>query len=1030
MKYRQYLTYLIAVVFTGLLSCANPASSTGSQYAVTLSGTVINKATTPLDSVTIVVWIPFSRDTAKSNGTFSVSFEATDKTTVSDSITFSRPGFYSLTVPFSYSSSTNIINLSAVVLKGLTSAQDSLTTGRASQRAGQIVFIGSSADNLSILGAGGANACTLTFEVRDSLGVPVDTANQVNVNFRFINQPDLLTVLGVDSIRTNSSGQVSVQLTSGLKSGLASVQASAAVKDRTNPAVYDTITSPIVSIPIYGGYPDSAHFSIGSALFNVPGGVIINFQDKISVLVGDKYGNPVHPGTPVYFSTTGGIIEGQGATDNDGIASVTLYTGNAIPSNGFAIVTAQVATSQTAGATASESSTPVIANGKKGSNGVMFLKTSMPKPLANHIAKTKSTKGTTTGPILSDSMPILFSGRTVMGSSSNNFIIPVGSSAAVNYTVSDLNGNPLMNGTTIQVTASGPASSAVNMSGDVTVNIPDTQDKKFTQFQVSLKDTRTTGLNTSLPLTLTIAVTSQNGNNKLILTGNLSGTGGITVDSSIVSRIVVVNPSPDSIYVAGVGGVNTDVISFKLYNTFGLPAKNVPVTFNLPLSLGGGEYLSPGTALTDTGGNVKTTLTSGTKYGEVAVTASTTKDSITLSSNPKVIYIIIPPSSRLASQVQYLGATATDIYVDGVGALENSTISYQVTDSLGIPIDRQRRVGVSYNIQFFANSTVAGGTPPSVIPSTDSTDDNGQLHTSVVSGTEAGVVQVVARINVPGRATLVSQPVKISVHAGFPDQAHFTLSPSHFVFAGLDYENTIPFSVTVGDTFSNPVAKGTAVYFHSQAGVIETGSSDFNAYTDQTGRASVNLLTAKPLPLSAQYEYKPAGGPYAALIGGRDGYYWVYAQTQGHNAMNVIDSVLVLAAGGQITFTGIPAGIVTIDSATKVSAPISITVKDGNGNPLPDGTTIVANIVPPANTLSGFQIGVSGDISSDLPVTLPDAGYARFPGPGVTDFTFRVVNESVPASVASGVAVVIRITVTANAPYVWTSTFSFTAVSQ
>ena len=50
-----------------------------------------------------------------------------------------------------------------------------------------------------------------------------------------------------------------------------------------------------------------------------------------------------------YFSTTGGIIEGQGATDNDGIASVTLYTGNAIPSNGFAIVTAQVATSQTAG---------------------------------------------------------------------------------------------------------------------------------------------------------------------------------------------------------------------------------------------------------------------------------------------------------------------------------------------------------------------------------------------------------------------------------------------------------------------------------------------------------------------------------------------------------------------------------------------------------------------------------------------------------------------------------------------------------
>ena len=1026
MKHRQYITYLIILVFAGLFSCANPASPSGSQYTVTLSGTVINKATTALDSVTIVVWIPFSKDTAKSNGTFSISFQAQDKSTVNDSVTFSRPGFYNLTVPFAYSSSANAINFSAVVLTGLDSAHNTLKPGQASQRAAQIIFVGSTADNLSILGAGGANACYLTFEVRDSLGTHVDTTNQVNVNFKFINQPDLQTQLNLDSVHTNSAGQATVQLSSGLKAGLASVQASAAVKDKSNPGVYDTIRSQIVSIPIYGGYPDSAHFSIGSTLFNIPGGVIINFQDKISVLVGDKYGNPVHPGTPVYFSTTGGIIEGQGATDNDGIASVTLFTGNAVPSNGFAIVSAQVATSRTTGGTAVEGNAPVVLTGKKWSSGVKFIKTSMPKPLSNHIAKVGSTKATATGPILSDSMPILFSGRTVMGSSNNNFIIPVGSSTAVNYTVSDLNGNPLMNGTTIQVTASGPASSSVNMSGDVTVNIPDTQDKKFTQFQVSLKDTRTTGLNTSLPITLTVAVTSQNGNNKLILTGNLSGTGGITVDSSIVSRIVVVNPSPDSIYVSGVGGVNTEVVSFKVYNTFGLPAKNVPVTFKLPISLGGGEYLTPSTATTDTGGNTKTTLVSGTKYGEVAVTASTTKDSITLSSNPKVVYIIIPPSSRLASQVQYLGATATDIFVDGVGALENSTISYQVTDSLGIPIDRQRRVGVNYVVQFFPNSTIAGGTPPSVIPSNDSTDDNGQLHTSVVSGTEAGVIQVVAHINVPGRATLISQPVKITVHAGFPDQPHFTLSPSHFVFAGLDYENTIPFSVTVGDTFSNPVSKGTAVYFHSQAGVIETGNSDFNAYTDASGRASVNLLTANPLPLSTQYEYKPAGGPFAALIGGRDGYYWVYAQTQGHNATNVIDSVLVLAAGGPITFTGIPVGIVLIDSATAQSAPISITVKDGNGNPLPDGTTIVANIVPPANTLSGFQMGVSGDISSDLPVTLPDAGYARFPGHGITDFTFRVVNESVPASVASGVAVVVRITVTANAPYLWTSTFSFT----
>ncbi len=1025
MKLRQYLTYLIILAFAGLFSCANPAS-TGSDYTVTIKGTVVNKRGTQLDSVSMILWIPFSKDTAKSDGTFSISFEASDKTTISDSVTFARPGFFSLAVPFSYSSAANTVNLSAVVLKGLTSSIDSLTsTGQSSQRAGQIVFVGSTADNLSILGAGGVNACTLTFEVRDSLNVPVDTTNQVNVNFRFVNQPDAQTQLSRDSVHTNSAGQATVQLTSGLKSGLASVQATAAVKNKINPAIYDTISSQIVSIPIYGGYPDSSHFSIGSSLFNIPGGIVINFEDKISVLVGDKYGNPVHPGTPVYFSTTGGSIEGVGTTDNDGIASVTLFTGNPVPSNGFAIVTAQVATSQTAGTVTSQDNTPLVVNGKRGSSGAMFIKTSMPKPLSNHASKFKTQK-ISAGPILSDSTRILFSGRTTMSSSNDNFIIPVGSSTAVNYTVSDVNGNPLMGGSSIQVTLSGSATSSVTMTGDATVNIPDTQDKKFTQFQLSLKDNRTSGLNVSQSVSLTIAVTSQNGNNKMILTGSLAGTSGAPgVDSGVVSRIALVNPAPDSIVVAGLGGKNTDVIKFKVYNTFGQPAKNVLATFKMPLSLGGGEYLSPAAALTDTGGNVSTTLTSGTKFGEVLVTASTTKDSLTLTSDPKVVYIVIPPSARLASQVLYLGATATDIFVDGVGGLENSTISYQVTDSLGFPIDRQRRVGVTYNIQFFPNSTIAGGTPPSVIPNADSTDDNGELHTSVVSGTEAGVVQVVAHISVPGRVALISQPVKITVHAGFADQAHFTLIPSHFVSAGLD--NHVPFSVVVGDTFSNPVAKGTAVYFHSQAGVIQTGSSDFSAYTDASGGAVVDLLLVNPHPtFGSPYEYKPVSGPYAGLIGGRDGYFWVYGQTQGHNTVNIVDSVLEEEAVGPITVTGIPDTVVPISNLTNVTPPISITIKDGNGNPLPDGTTITAAIVPPANPPTGFQMGVSGAISTAVTATLPDAGYARFLGPGITDFTFRVVNECAPPSIATGATVTVNITITA--PNIGSLIFSFNAV--
>src|SRR5208337_1371421 len=54
MKNKQFVTYLIILVFTGLFSCANPTSPSNSQYAVTLSGTVVNLIGTQLDSVTMV----------------------------------------------------------------------------------------------------------------------------------------------------------------------------------------------------------------------------------------------------------------------------------------------------------------------------------------------------------------------------------------------------------------------------------------------------------------------------------------------------------------------------------------------------------------------------------------------------------------------------------------------------------------------------------------------------------------------------------------------------------------------------------------------------------------------------------------------------------------------------------------------------------------------------------------------------------------------------------------------------------------
>jgi hypothetical protein len=375
---------------------------------------------------------------------------------------------------------------------------------------------------------------------------------------------------------------------------------------------------------------------------------------------------------------------------------------------------------------------------------------------------------------------------------------------------------------------------------------------------------------------------------------------------------------------------------------------------------------------------------------------------------------IIPPSADIkkAAQIAYIGVSANDIYISGVGALENAVITYEVRDSLGTPVAATPRYGATFSINFFPNVRIGGGTYPRVIPAADSTDTQGKLHASIVSGTQAGVVEIVAQIILPSGGIISSSPVKISVHSGFPDQNHFTLMPSRFVFPGIDYLLTPypTFKVAVGDTFSNPVAKGTAIYFHTQAGIIETGFNDFTAYTDKDGLASVGLLTVNPRPNVLPY-YDPS------VVAGRVGAHWIWAQTQSQNGKSIVDSVFVIWNAGPIKITGLPAGI-TMNNHS-VSPGVAMTVTDANDNPLCDGTTISAAINVPSG-LTDVKFDLTGSFTTSMPAVIPNAAYARFPGNGITNFTFSVVDLS--TGVTAGITVTLVLTI--NAPGLEQRTFS------
>ncbi len=134
------------------------------------------------------------------------------------------------------------------------------------------------------------------------------------------------------------NGQAQVSFTAGTKSG--PVRVRAIVTDSQGVPIQPEVRSTATEFLIYAGPPyieniyavSTSHLSVGSKPINVYGWGVVNNTVDIVVVVGDKYNNPVPPGTAVYFTTTGGVISTYtGFTDDEGVAHVTLHTGQPYP---------------------------------------------------------------------------------------------------------------------------------------------------------------------------------------------------------------------------------------------------------------------------------------------------------------------------------------------------------------------------------------------------------------------------------------------------------------------------------------------------------------------------------------------------------------------------------------------------------------------------------------------------------------------------------------------------------------------------
>jgi hypothetical protein len=351
---------------------------------------------------------------------------------------------------------------------------------------------------------------------------------------------------------------------------------------------------------------------------------------------------------------------------------------------------------------------------------------------------------------------------------------------------------------------------------------------------------------------------------------------------------------------------------------------------------------------------------------------------------------IVPPreSAKMPAQIAFVSVSSTDIYVAGTGSLENSVVTYEVRDSLGMLIGSNPKAFAQFSLKFFPNTFTNVGTEPYLISTADSTDENAKLRISVRSGTQAGVIQVYSQIDLGGGRYVTSQPVKISIHAGFADPSHFTLASKYYNFPGLEMAfYTYDMTVQVADRYSNPVLIGTAVYFNTMHGAIGTGKSliDVLGVTDLDGFVKQTLWSGNPYP-EGVYVIPDAGPAFS----------WVYARTQGESATWVRDSVLMLWTGHPI-ITEDPANPTTFAIPNGGSkGPWQFTIADIYGHPMSPGTTITVG--GPGLTVDGDAVDL--EMPDTPPIFLPPNTYIAPNGPGITTFTV-IASDADPKTIAS-----------------------------
>jgi hypothetical protein len=402
-----------------------------------------------------------------------VNFEA-DRGTITESALTNSASQAMATYTGPLGAGTAKINVSSGQAQGF--ATVTLTSGAAAQ----IVLLrdppyGPPPFSIGVMRNGQPQSATLVFQVRSADGVPVGLANQVTVQFELVaktnNGLGSGEFLQPTSDVTDDNGIVRTTLNSGTMAGVVKVVARIAVQG-------GEIASEVIPISIDQDLPVARNLTVASQLLNIEGLCYYNIRTQITALVYDQFQNPVPEGTVVYFTSQYAGIQPADTTDDHGTASVDIISANELP--------------------------PIWSG--SGASG-------FPYGFVQVYAQTADTGGVQ----IRDSTYVLFSGCSILENvAPTSFTIGSGECETFTFNLWDLNENPLTGGTRISV-----STTAGSLAGDIDVVLPDTQSQLYTSFSFSLCDPDPADLDPPVAASISIKVTSKNGNVSALIGGTV-----------------------------------------------------------------------------------------------------------------------------------------------------------------------------------------------------------------------------------------------------------------------------------------------------------------------------------------------------------------------------------------------------------------------------------------------------------------------------------------------------------------------------